>query len=749
MTVSPKIQGHHLARQAVVYVRQSTPKQVQLNQESTRRQYQLADLAHAWGWPRPLIQTIDDDLGLSGASSHHRAGFQRLIAAISLGEVGLVLVTEISRLSRLNSDWHRVIELCAVFETLIADGDGLYDPREVNDRLLLGLKGTLFSAELHILRARMRDNLLNKARRGELALRLPVGYRRLREGTVVLEPDEQVRHTLHILFEQFSVLKSARAVQRYFLHHQLTMPRLIQCGLDYGRLVWVKPTYQMIQQVLTSPVYAGVFVYGRRKTQTVPGDPPQVHTHRLPLEEWDIAIPDIYPAYISYDQYLLNRQVLRDNQYNFEKKRHGAPREGRGLLQGLLICGRCGRRMTPNYGSKYQSYVCRREQVTYGTSQCQAFPMTYLDQAVGDIFLSAVQPGQLDTMLEALAVLEQERQTLDRQWQLRLDQARYQVRLAQRQYDAVDPDHRLVAYALEKRWNEALLELNQLEQAYAQVQRLELAPLTEAEQQAVRQLAQDLPALWQAQTTTETDRKRLLRLVVREVTLTAHSDTRSADFVILWSGDVVTHHTVTCPPIGWHCVTAATTVQRIRELASVHPDHQIAEMLNAEGIRTQTGKLWTYGRVRSIRKQHTIPTGCPIDPVESAPRGDGLISAKMAAQLLQVSPATVHLWTAQGVLVSDQRITASKLWVRVDDTDLTRLDGSLQCTHLPTIANVMAERQIAREEVWALVRAGRYLAYRVRNGRTWEWRLEKIDLHENLALTQSVVAHEKGITHYG
>jgi DNA invertase Pin-like site-specific DNA recombinase len=240
MTVSPKIQGHHLTRQAVIYVRQSTPKQVQLNQESTRRQYQLADLAHAWGWPRPLIQTIDDDLGLSGASSHHRTGFQRLVAAISLGEVGLVLVTEISRLSRLNSDWHRVIELCAVFETLIADGDGLYDPRDVNDRLLLGLKGTLFSAELHILRARMRDNLLNKARRGELALRLPVGYRRLREGTVVLEPDEQVRHTLHILFEQFSILKSARAVQRYFLQHQLPMPRLIQYGPDYGRLVWLE-----------------------------------------------------------------------------------------------------------------------------------------------------------------------------------------------------------------------------------------------------------------------------------------------------------------------------------------------------------------------------------------------------------------------------------------------------------------------------------------------------------------------------
>ena len=709
----------------MIYVRQSTPKQVQLNQESTRRQYQLADLAHTWGWPQPLVQIIDEDLGLSGASSHRRTGFQRLVAAINQGEVGLVLVTEISRLSRLNSDWHRVIELCAVFETLIADDDGIYDPRDVNDRLLLGLKGTLFSAELHILRARMRENLLNKARRGELALRLPVGYRRLHDGSVVQEPDEQVRHALHILFEQFCILKSARAVQRYFLQHQLSMPRLIQSGVNHGSLMWVKPTYQMIHQVLTSPVYAGVFVYGRRKTLVTPGDPPQVHAHRLPMEEWDIVVPDIYPAYITYNQYLLNRQTLHHNRYNFEKKGHGAPREGRGLLQGRLLCGLCGRRMTPSYSSQYQAYVCRREQVTYAGPQCQSFPMIYLDQAMSIIFLDAVQPAHLETMLAALAVLEQERQTLERQWQLRLEQAHYQVRLAQRQYDAVDPEHRLVAFTLEKRWNEALLNLNQLEQEYTQVQRHELAPLTEDEQQAVHQLAQDLPALWQASTTTDVDRKRLLHLVVGEVTLTVHPEKRRADFTILWSGEVITHHSVTCPPLGWHCVTAESIVQQIRKLATVLPDHQIAKRLNDEGIHTQTGKTWTYERVRSIRKQHSIPTSCPIDPTQPTPRGDGLISAQTAAQLLRVSPSTIRLWATQGVLLSDQRVSGSKLWVRVNDGDLTRLNGSLQCSHLLTITDLITEHQITRNEVWALVRAGHYLPYRVRNGRNWEWRLEK------------------------
>lgn len=720
-----KIQSHHLSRQALVYVRQSTLKQVQLNQESTRRQYQLADLAQAWGWPRPRVQVIDEDLGLSGASSHQRTGFQRLVAAISLGEVGLVLVTEVSRLSRLNSDWHRVIELCAVFETLIADDDGIYDPRDINDRLLLGLKGTLFSAELHILHARMRENLLHKARRGELALRLPVGYRRLHDGSVVQDPDEQVRQTLHILFEQFDVLKSARAVQRYFLQHHLNMPRLIQHGINHGDLAWVQPTYQMIQQVLTNPVYAGVFVYGRRKTVVTPGDPPQVHAHRLPLEEWDIVIPDIYPAYISYDQYVRNRHTLQDNLYNFAQKSHGAPRAGRGLLQGRLLCGRCGRRMTPSYGAQYHAYVCRREQVTYAEPQCQSFPMRYLDQAMSQIFLEAVQPAQLETMLASLALIEQERQTLEHQWQLRLEQARYQVRLAQRQYDAVDPEHRLVAFTLEKRWNEALLALSQLEQEYAQAQRHELLPLTADEQQAVRQLAQDLPALWQAATTTDVDRKRLLQLVVREVTLTVHPGTRSADFTILWSGEVLTQHSVTCPPLGWHCITAAETVQQIRELAVSLPDHQIAERLNAAGIHTQTGKRWTYERVRSIRKQHAIPTLCPLDPTQPGPRGDGLLSAQTAAQRLQVSSATVHLWAAQGVLVSDQRLSGSKLWVRVDESDLTRLNGSLPWSHLPTFNDVMAQSRLTRDEVWALVRAGHYCPYRVRNGQNWEWRLEK------------------------
>ncbi|MDX1521324.1 MAG: recombinase zinc beta ribbon domain-containing protein, partial [Anaerolineae bacterium] len=446
------------------------------------------------------------------------------------------------------------------------------------------------------------------------------------------------------------------------------------------------------------------------------------------------VIPDVYPAYISYVQYQTNRQILRDNLYNFQKKGQGAPREGRGLLQGIVVCGRCGRRMTPTYGAKYQSYVCRREQITYGASQCQSFPMRYLDEAVSDLFLQAVQPAQLETMLAALDELDRERQMLDRQWQLRLEQSRYQVHLAQRQYDAVDPENRLVASALEKRWNEALLNLDQLEQAYSQSQCNQLAPLTEAEQQAIRHLAHDLPALWQASTTTATDRKRLLRLVVREITLTSQPQSRSAEFVIWWSGQVTTRHTATCPPLGWHCVTDEHILQRIRKLAPTHPDHRIAEVLNAEGISTQTGKTWTYERVRSMRKQHHIPTGCPIDTNQETPRGDGLIPVKAAAKLLQVSTATIHLWANQGVLHSDQRVRISKRWVRVDDHDLTRLDGSLQCDHLPTFLEIMKQHQLTRDEIWDLVREGHYIAYRVKLGKNWQWRLEAAQLPENTSV---------------
>ena len=724
--ISPKIEPRHLSLRAVVYVRQSTPRQVLSNQESTRRQYQLAERARQMGWTAPQVEVIDEDLGLSGDGSHARTGFQRLVAAIGLGEIGLVLVTEVSRLSRRNSDWHRVIELCAVFRTLIADEDGVYSAQDPNDRLLLGIKGTLFAAELHILRARMRGNLLNKARRGELALRLPVGYRRLGDGAVVLDPDDEVRETLARVFECFAVLRNGRAVQRDFAAHGLKMPRLIQHGAEAGRIVWVRPTYQMIQQVLTSPVYAGVFVYGRRKQEVSPGDPPVVAERRRPMAEWDIVVPGTYPAYISYDQYLVNRRQLRENLYNFAAKGRGAAREGRALLQGLVVCGRCGRRMSVSHGSHYLRYQCCRAQIDYAASLCQAFPIAHLDHAAGELFLEAVRPAAIETTLAALAVLERERQALDRHWQLRIERARYEVQRAQRQYDAIEPENRLVARSLETRWNTALQALEQLEQEYAVVRRTELLPLDEAEQRTVRDLAADLPALWRAATTTDVDRKRLLRLVITEVVLTVDAKERRAEVTIVWSGGATTQHEVRCPPLGWHGRTEDRVVARLRELAQELPDHRIAERLNAAGLRTRTGKAWTYARVYSMRKQHGIATACPLHTREAAQRADGLVPVTAAAQRLGVSPSLVHLWVQHGVLAHDQRRSASRVWVRLDADDLIRLDGSSPLApHLPSFGAVMQAERLSVDALWERVRHGEYRAFRAQHGQCWEWRLQR------------------------
>ena len=721
MSHAASILKEHLDRTAMVYIRQSTPKQLLVHQESTRRQYQLAERAAGLGWPQPRIVVIDEDLGRSGTSSQARRGFQRLVSAISLGEVGLVLVTEVSRLSRLNSDWHRVLELCAVFDTLLADDEGIYDLRDPNDRLVLGLKGTLFAAELHILQARMRAGLLNKARRGALELRLPVGYRRLHDGTVVLDPDEQVQWTLRTLFDRFATEKNARAVQRSFQAEGLLMPRYVQQGMDAGHLLWVTPTYQMLTQVLTSPVYAGMFVYGRRVQQTRPGDPLVRWAHRLPQEEWEIVVCGVYPSYITEEQYARIREQLRANMYNFIHRRPGAPREGTALLQGLVLCGVCGRRMQVQYCQKGPRYVCREAAVRYAASTCQSFGQRYLDEAVRARFFEAIQPAQLATLLAALEMLEQERQAREQGWQLRLERAHYAVRLAERQYDAVDPDNRLVARELEKRWNAALEALASLEREYAVAEMSDLTPLTPEEQEAVRQLTFNVPTLWDAPTTTMADRKRLLRTVIQEITLTP-TTRRQATMTILWSGGVTTTHTVICPPIGWHCVTPAPLVERLRDLASLLPDHRIAEVLADEGSTTPTGKPWTAHRVTVLRKQHAIPTACPTAPGTTVVRGDGLISTTEAARRLQVSRSLVNVWIGHGVLVGDQRAPGSDQWVRLTEQDTARVSGQAPCADFPSIQEVMHTRQCSAEEVWQRVRQGQYVPYRRRAGQRWEWR---------------------------
>jgi DNA invertase Pin-like site-specific DNA recombinase len=719
-----KVEARHLRLLALVYIRQSTPQQLQNNQESTRRQYELAHRARQMGWPEAAVRVIDDDLGMSGASSQGRMGFQRLVAAIGMGEVGIVLVTEVSRLSRLNSDWHRVIELCAVFRTLIADEDGIYDAQNPNDRLLLGVKGTLFAAELHILQARMHSALLNKAQRGELAVTLPVGYRRRSDGVVVQDPDDAVRFAVEMVFERFAALGNARGVLRHFANNSLRLPRIVQSGSEKDQIAWARPAYGMIHRMLSNPAYAGAFVYGRVHQDVIAGDPPTTTERRLPPEEWGIVVQDVYPAFISYDTFLANRQKLSANRYNFTAKGRGAARMGAALLQGLVHCGRCGRQMGVSYGRQQPRYECRQAQTHYAEAMCQSFVAGDIDDVVAATFLEAVRPAGLEATLAALQTLEQERQAIDRHWQLRLERARYEARLAQRQYNVVDPDNRLVARELEHRWEMALAEVETLQQAYEHLLATELRPLDGVEAEEVRRLASDLPALWRADTTTTLDRKRLLRLVVAAVTVTVKTGRTGADIQLLWSGGARTTHWVDSPGFGRHLRTDAGVLAAIRNLAGRMPDHQIAAALTEQGLRSRHGKPWTRGRVASMRRQHDIPTGCPSQTRGILRRADGFVPAKRAARELGITLAAIRIWAHRGILVCDQSSDAAKIWIRLDPGDLERLGGDADTSGMERVRNIACRSGSSVASVWARVRDGEFAVYRIRRGHNqWDWRL--------------------------
>jgi hypothetical protein len=482
----------------------------------------------------------------------------------------------------------------------------------------------------------------------------------------------------------------------------------------------------MFTEVLTSPVYPGMFVYGRRVRQIRPADPVERWAHRLPQEEWEIVVSGVYPAYISEEQYAHNREQLRANMYNFIHCHPGAPREGIALLQGLVLCGRCGRWMQVHYSKQGARYVCRDASVHYAASTCQSFGQRYLDEAVCTCFFEAIKPAQLDTLLAALETLEQERLSRETGWRLRLERARYSVWLAQRQYNAVDPENRLVARELEKRRNAALEALLDLEREYAVAQKTVLLPLSEEEREAVRRLTLDMPTVWQAETTTMADRKRRLGTVIQEITLTPTTP-RQATMTILWSGRIITTHEIVCPPIGWHCLAPSSLVERLRELVSCLPDHQIAEQLNAEAVRTPTGKPWTPQRVSSLRKQHAIVTACPVEPGEVSVRGDGLISTREVARRLHISPSLVHVWLTHGVLTGDQRAIGSDRWVSLSKQETARLGGQMLCANLPSICDLMCLHQCSSEEVWQYVRTGDYLPYRRQAGGRWEWRFCSVD----------------------
>jgi DNA invertase Pin-like site-specific DNA recombinase len=586
---SPKLRPWHLDRVAIVYVRQSTPQQVLDHKESTARQYALADRAVALGWPSGRVVTIDDDLGKSGQSIEGRPGFQRLLAEVALDHVGLILGLEMSRLARCCKDWHQLLELCGRYRVLLADADGVYDPTEYSDRLLLGLHGVMNEAELHVLKQRMYQGKLNKARRGELLGTPPIGHLRVATGEWVIDPDEQVQAVVRLIFDQFDREATLHGLLRYLVHHQIRIPVRAAGGPNKGQLEWRRPNRATLLNLLRHPSYAGAYRFGHRPTDPRKKQPGRPNTGKLIRrpEECLVLLRDRLPAYISWERFEANQERPTANR-NLPNT-PGAPRNGPALLAGLVRCGRCGRRMVVRYAGPKQrvSYACTRGSAAYGEPLCQGLSNARaLEELVAGQLLAAVQPAALEASPAAVAGVERQRAELTRQWQLRRERAAIAVDRAARQYQACEPENRLVARELERRWEEALKQRRQLDEEYERFVRGAPAELSGQALSSIRALAADLPAVWAAATTTPADRQRIARLLLELVAVTVDKASERVDVVLHWIGGTVRTHSIT-RPVARYCQQSdyPRLVARLGELCTGRDNAAaIAERLNAEGF---------------------------------------------------------------------------------------------------------------------------------------------------------------------
>jgi DNA invertase Pin-like site-specific DNA recombinase len=677
-----KIRPEHLEGRAFIYVRQSSLMQVRHNTTSTARQYDLVQRALDLGWERENVIVIDQDQGHSGATAVGRDGFQSLIAEVGLGHAGAVLSLEASRLARSNSDWYRLLEICALTDTLVVDEEGVYDPSQYNDRLLLGFKGTMSEAELHWLRQRLLGGKLEKASQGKLRFRLPAGYVYAETGQVVFDPDEQVQAAVGLVFALFDELGTACAVVKHFRIHKLLFPQRYWGGERDGELIWAPLRHSRVINILHNPTYAGAYVYGRTKTRTklLPGEPPRIkgRTRRVLSEDWPIVIQDAHPAYLTWEQFLRNQHQLDDNRTFRAEDWRGAVREGAALLQGIVLCGQCGRRMTIRYLSLKEctapSYECVHERKQYLGRSCQSIRGDGIDAAVARALLDAMQPAQLEVSLATLEQLEARAHQIDQQWQLRLERAQYQADLARRRFMAVDPDNRLVARNLERNWNDKLLDIQHLEQEYATLPKPAAQLASPAERQRILSLAQDFPRLWQAETTSQTERKQLLRFLVKDVTLTRQATT--IHIGIRWQTEALTELEI--PRLQKRAEVVRTkpaVVDRIRALAPTHTDQQIAELLHQADFTPGTGGLFTASKINWIRYANQIPTGCPEAPgaCPTGQRGDGRYSTKAVAELLNVDVSTVSTWCDQGRLDCIRAKPRGPRWIKLTPALIKKL----------------------------------------------------------------------------
>jgi len=658
-----KIQPTHLQKPAYIYIRQSTMAQVHHHQESTERQYALKDKAMALGWPVDSIRILDRDLGISGAQTNGRQDFQSLVADVSMRKVGAVFSLEASRLSRSSADWHRLLELCAFTGTVIIDEDGIYNPADFNDQLLLGLKGTMSQAELHFLRARLQGGKRNKAQKGDLKTPLPVGFVHDEEDRIVFDPDSQIQHVVRFLFDSFHHSGSAYGVVHRFSKAGLQFPKRAYGGVWNGRLIWGRLTGSRVLGVLKNPVYAGAYVHGRYQSikEITPEGTLCSKVKKMPISDWTVLIRDHHQGYISWEQFMQNQKFLERNRTNADETLvGGAAREGLALLQGLLLCAHCGRRITVRYkgnGGIYPTYECNwRRREALSSRGCLHLRCDLADQPVISRVLELIRPKQIEIAIKAMEELQRRQDSIDTQWRMKIERAQYETDLAQRRYEQVDPGNRLVAATLERRWNEALIKYEQIKEAFSLHLRQKGIVVTEEQKAELRTLARDLPRLWKAPTTKAKDRKRILRLLIKDITVEKLPTPKQLILHVRWQGGAVEDIPIIVPPNRPDQIRyPAEIVERIRESARNHTDAQIASRFNQERIKTAKGATFTPSIIRWIRYKHRI-----LKPSLKRPEE---LTVSEAAKKFAVSRYVIYYWIKHKIIAARRLNATSPYWI--------------------------------------------------------------------------------------
>ena len=727
-----KICAAHRQRRALVYVRQSSPSQVENNRESTRRQYALADRARDLGWHCDQITIVDEDLGRSGATAEGRSGFARMTAEVALGQIGIVLGLEVSRLARNNADWYRLLDLCGLTDTLIGDADGIYHPSLFNDRLILGLKGTMSEAELHILRARLDGGIRNKAARGELYRGQPIGYIR-GEGSaeIVLDPDEEVQAAIRAVFDRFAEFGSARRVWRWFVMEKLHFPHRFHRGAE---LRWEPPAYHTIHKVLTNPVYAGAYTYGKSRRERHVDENGIVRTRirKLPRSEWQVLIHDHHPAYIdrSTHEGILER-LSRNTRPLPHGAGKGAVREGTALLQGLGTCGECGRRLATHYTGRTSSpgYHCKGKELVEGRrALCLYVGAVQIDHAVAKAVLEAIQPAGIEAALQTVERLEADHDQALKQWRLTVERARYEAERAERRYRAVEPEHRLVARGLEREWEQCLYALEEAQNELERRHRDRPRQLDAAGRDALLALGEDLQRAWDAPTTTARDRKELLRTVLDEVIVLAPRGEYHIRLTLRWRTGLLTETELDRPRKRRAAVrTDDDTIDLVRRLAQFHCDAVIAAILNRQGKTTAYGHPFNVHRVGNLRRNWSIPC---FDPATAATDGE-LVNIAQAATILDVATSTVHRWLNDGFIDGEQ-ITPGAPWrIRITDAFRPRFMEEAPLGYV-SMFEAMQRLGVTRQTVLQRVKRGELDAIHIRAGRKKALRINVADHQQGL-----------------